>query len=201
MIYKKVAEFHRAFDILIADRPTLPDADTRALRMKLLDEEHKEILEADSRNHLVDIASELADLIYIACGTSVTYGIVPFAAQNTVLFTDPTFSRPLLPHEACRAYWRDRLNLAYAACIDAENTNDLGLIAHTLGDIITVAFNMASTHGLPLVSVFNAIHDANMKKLGPDGKPIRRADGKVIKPEGWQRADIASVLARFGYQA
>lgn len=33
---------------------------------------------------------------------------------------------------------------------------------------------------------FNIVHQSNMNKLGPDGKPIiRESDGKIMKPKGW----------------
>lgn len=35
--------------------------------------------------------------------------------------------------------------------------------------------------------LLDIVHSANMAKLGPDGKPIYRAeDGKVQKPDGWE---------------
>jgi predicted HAD superfamily Cof-like phosphohydrolase len=42
---------------------------------------------------------------------------------------------------------------------------------------------------------FEEVHGANMRKLGPDGKPIYREDGKVLKPEGWTGPDHAKILA------
>ncbi len=41
---------------------------------------------------------------------------------------------------------------------------------------------------------FNVVHDSNMAKLGPDGKPIVRADGKILKPLGWQPPNLSLVL-------
>jgi len=35
-----------------------------------------------------------------------------------------------------------------------------------------------------------------MSKLGRDGKPILRSDGKVVKSEQYSRPDIAAVLDR-----
>lgn len=37
---------------------------------------------------------------------------------------------------------------------------------------------------------FRAVHENNMTKAGPDGKFMKRADGKVIKPEGWKPPDL-----------
>jgi predicted HAD superfamily Cof-like phosphohydrolase len=32
-----------------------------------------------------------------------------------------------------------------------------------------------------LIEAFTRVHQSNMSKLGEDGKPVRRADGKVVK--------------------
>lgn len=36
---------------------------------------------------------------------------------------------------------------------------------------------------------YDEVHRSNMSKLGPDGKPIRRADGKALKGPGYTPAD------------
>lgn len=38
------------------------------------------------------------------------------------------------------------------------------------------------------------VHRSNMMKLGPNGKPIKRADGKVLKPEGWTPPNLKKIL-------
>ena len=46
-------------------------------------------------------------------------------------------------------------------------------------------------------AAFADVHRSNMAKLGPDGKPIRRADGKILKPEGWQPPNLKQFLKQF----
>jgi predicted HAD superfamily Cof-like phosphohydrolase len=46
-----------------------------------------------------------------------------------------------------------------------------------------------------LNEVFEEVHRSNMAKL-VDGKPLKRADGKVIKPEGWTPPDIEGVIKK-----
>lgn len=74
-MFKDVMDFHKAFGQKVGDKPELPDINERGLRMKLLKEEFEEYMEAEEENNLVEIADALADLIYIACGTAVSYGI------------------------------------------------------------------------------------------------------------------------------
>ena len=55
-----------------------------------------------------------------------------------------------------------------------------------LADLLYVTIGFAVTFGLPLVEVFERVHQSNMSKLGEDGKPIYREDGKVMKGPNYQ---------------
>ena len=44
----------------------------------------------------------------------------------------------------------------------------------------------AAAFGFDLDTAMDRIFESNMSKLGPDGKPIYRADGKVLKPESYK---------------
>ena len=74
-MFTDVRDFHQAFGQRIGDKPELPDENERKLRVKLLREEFREYLDGESFNDLVEVADALADIIYIACGTAVSYGI------------------------------------------------------------------------------------------------------------------------------
>ncbi len=72
-----VAEFHRVFDLPVA---TSPDAaavpeQVAALRQRLLDEEVGELAAAVAARDVLAVAHELADVVYVAYGTALTYGI------------------------------------------------------------------------------------------------------------------------------
>lgn len=82
--FEKLWEFHTAFNQKRETVPALPDADTRALRKRLLDEEFNEYLEGEANDDLVEIADALADIIYIAYGTGVSYGLPMDAIFNEV---------------------------------------------------------------------------------------------------------------------
>ena len=74
-MFTDVRNFQRAFGQLVGEKPELPDSKERTLRMKLLAEEMYEYTAAENDNDIVEIADALADIIYIACGTAVAYGI------------------------------------------------------------------------------------------------------------------------------
>ena len=72
---KLVREFHKEFDIHVAERPGVPDPKTTVLRERLIQEEFDELKEAMKAENLPGIAKELADLLYVVYGTAVSYGI------------------------------------------------------------------------------------------------------------------------------
>jgi predicted HAD superfamily Cof-like phosphohydrolase len=75
-----------------------------------------------------------------------------------------------------------------------EQQPNLAQMAHELADIHYVTFGADLAFGFPSERVFAEVHAANMRKAGPDGKVLRRADGKITKPVGWRPADVAKVL-------
>ena len=72
---RMVAEFHRAFDIVIGPSPSIPDAATCALRVNLIQEEFDELREALAQRDVEAVAKELADLLYVVYGTAVSCGL------------------------------------------------------------------------------------------------------------------------------
>lgn len=122
-MFNDVKEFQTAVGQHVGTKPEFPDPEERELRIRLLKEEYEEYIQGECKNDLENIAKELADIIYIVCGTAASYGI-------------------------------------------------------------------------PLNEVFTEVHRSNMTKL-VDGKPVRRADGKILKPDGWTPPNIKAILERF----
>jgi predicted HAD superfamily Cof-like phosphohydrolase len=64
----------------------------------------------------------------------------------------------------------------------AARAGDIVGVADGLADLVYVVVGSAVAHGLVRFNeIFDEVHRSNMSKLGSDGKPIRRADGKVLK--------------------
>jgi predicted HAD superfamily Cof-like phosphohydrolase len=78
--------------------------------------------------------------------------------------------------------------------IDAVNDSDIVALADALADIVYVAYGTAVTYGIDLDRVLHEVHRSNMSKLGKDGEPIFRADGKVVKSSQYRPPDVAGVL-------
>jgi len=70
---------------------------------------------------------------------------------------------------------------------EAARSGDLVEVLDALADIGYILAGTIINHGMQDIydDAFNEVHRSNMAKL-VDGKVIRRADGKVMKPEGWQ---------------
>ena len=76
----------------------------------------------------------------------------------------------------------------------AIDSGDLIEVADGLADLLYVVYGTAITFGIDLDAVVREVHRSNMTKLGPDGWPISREDGKVMKGPGFEVPRIAEVL-------
>ncbi len=77
------------------------------------------------------------------------------------------------------------------------NTNhpiDLSNVAKETADLLYVVYGTAASMGLPIDEVYSAVHTSNMSKLGDDGQPLRRGDGKVLKGPNYQPPIIDVIL-------
>jgi len=82
--------------------------------------------------------------------------------------------------------------------LEAANNNDLVEVADALGDMLYILCGTIIEHGMQdkIEEVFNEIQRSNMSKLGADGKPIYREDGKVLKGPNYFKPDIKSILEK-----
>lgn len=190
-MFQRVAAFHRAFGHPIADRPTLPDAGVRSLRIALLTEELREFDVAHAANDRVEMADALADICYIIAGTVVAYGVGP---QSQDLFESP-YDQYLPRDETYDGGMAQALNECFVYYETAEQNDDLVLIDLSLMTFITSVFGVAWRLNIPINAVFAEVHKSNMSKLMPDGSVLRRKDGKILKGPDYLPPDIAGVLA------
>lgn len=130
--FQKVKEFHRAFGVPSAEKPTEPTEELMDLRAKLISEEFTEFLDA---HYFLE------------------YG-------------DPV----------------------------SEFKPDLIEIADAIGDMLYVIYGTADQYGLDADAIFAEVHRSNMSKLGEDGKPIYREDGKVLKGPNFEEPKLRAVI-------
>ncbi|WP_179020453.1 nucleoside triphosphate pyrophosphohydrolase family protein [Winogradskyella forsetii] len=82
--------------------------------------------------------------------------------------------------------------------LEAANDNDLVEVADALGDMLYILCGTIIEHGMQhkIEEVFEEIQRSNMSKLGADGEPIYREDGKVLKGPNYFKPHIKEILER-----
>lgn len=129
----------------------------------------------------------------------------------------PVRTTPTMPSEAervlrCRLLLEETMEFIHAsgcvvritgaldgtltgAVIDSVGEPNLAAMAHENADVRVITHGNDLTMGSPS-EVYAEVMHANMSKLDDDGKPVLRADGKVMKGPNYRPPDVAGVLAR-----
>jgi predicted HAD superfamily Cof-like phosphohydrolase len=210
---KLVEEFHRTYGQPIRTEPIF-DIPERIMRVKLILEEASEYWEANKVNDLVEMADALADLVYVAAGAFLTHGL----AWKDSFGQDETTPAPLLqklhrqrggkvrPHPTLavmtRNYASKGLNdlaVSYQQAAMTEGT-DPDLLRQRLTSIVSACYFAAFSLGIDLDEILEEVQRSNMSKLGEDGKPIYREDGKVLKGPNFFVPNITAVLEAQGWK-
>ena len=82
--------------------------------------------------------------------------------------------------------------------LQAAQDEDLIEIGDALGDMLYILCGTIIAHGFQdkIESIFDEIQRSNMSKLGADGKPIYRKDGKVMKGPNYFKPDLKKILKK-----
>ena len=107
---------------------------------------------------------------------------------------DGTFPRPLTEdeYELRHSLMQEENNEYLEAC----DENSLVEIADALGDQLYILCGTILKHGMQHIieDVFDEIQASNMSKLGDDGKPVLREDGKILKGPGYFRPNLSKFI-------
>ncbi len=63
-----------------------------------------------------------------------------------------------------------------------------------LADLVYVCYQYAINMGWNLDEALNLVHLSNLSKLGEDGEPIYRDDGKVLKGPNYKPPDLSELV-------
>lgn len=77
---------------------------------------------------------------------------------------------------------------------EAIANDDLVEVADALTDLLYVVYGAGAAFGINLDACFHEVHSSNMSKLGEDGKPIYREDGKVMKGPNFREPALRDIL-------
>lgn len=80
--------------------------------------------------------------------------------------------------------------------LEAANNGDLVEVADALGDMLYILCGTIIEHGMQnkIEEIFDEIQRSNMSKLGENGQPIYREDGKVLKGPNYFKPNISKIL-------
>lgn len=108
--------------------------------------------------------------------------------------------KPIIPNdERCRLRFviqAEELDEFAVACV----SDDLTEVVDAVIDQLYILFGTALEFGLSvelLEECFDEVHRSNMSKLDGNGKPVRRADGKVIKGKNYSRPNLAPIIEKY----
>ena len=117
------------------------------------------------------------------CGTSLSDQAIEF--RDAFQISNSNLSREMQRHlideeyrEFCGAYSNEPYE------------NEL----KELADLVYVCFQYAENMEWDLEEAMHRVHKSNMSKLGLDGKPIRRVDGKVLKGPNYQPPNLIDLI-------
>lgn len=122
-------------------------------------------------------------------------GLVDSVAQFHETAGVPIQDAPELPGEDRRKLRRELLEEEFREYCEAESDDDLVEIADALGDMMVIIAGTALEYGIPINDVMAEIQRSNLAKF-PGGQVLRRSDGKILKPDGWEPPDVAGIISR-----
>lgn len=103
-------------------------------------------------------------------------------------------TKPELPSEEVQKLRYELINEELAELLDGMKNKNIVEIADALTDLLYVVYGAGHAYGIDLDRCFNEVHRSNMSKLGADGKPVYREDGKVMKGPAYSPPDLETIL-------
>ena len=104
-------------------------------------------------------------------------------------------TEPEFPDFSTRELRLELIREEYEELEEAIENRDIVEVADALTDLLYVIYGAGHAFGIDLDACYTEVHLSNMSKLGPEGKPMKREDGKVMKGPDFFEPDLESVLA------
>jgi len=109
-------------------------------------------------------------------------------------FGQDVHCEPIWPDFSTRELRLDLIQEEFEELQEAIDNNDMVEVADALTDLLYVVYGAGHAFGIDLDECFLEVHESNMSKLGPDGRAIRRDDGKILKSENFFAPDFSHIL-------
>lgn len=101
---------------------------------------------------------------------------------------------PTWPDFSTRELRLELISEEFSELCQAVEDRDMVEIADALTDILYVVYGAGHAFGIDLDECFSEVHRSNMSKLGDDGRPLHREDGKVMKGPNYFEPNLAAIL-------
>ena len=98
-----------------------------------------------------------------------------------------------------RSYQKNLIVEEFKEFLEAEgllfrkNNNIHAEALKELADLVYVCYQYAENMGWFLDEALDRVHVSNMSKLGEDGQPVYREDGKVLKGPNYKPPDLTDL--------
>ena len=213
-LFARFLEATREFNVSMGQPDNAPfSEDLMNLRLRLIEEEAKE-LDYELREAInqvretgkierptaMQIIKESADLVYVLAGTAATFGFryEPNEVEQIAGVSGSRMSWNVGEARASSLYFSaDRTRFFVQCAIEAgkyyviEKGREPYWLIEAIENATETIIEMADEIRFPLLDAFNAVHASNMSKLGDDGKPVYREDGKVMKGPNYHKPDMS----------
>ena len=104
--------------------------------------------------------------------------------------------KPTIPHEKIQVLRHNLIVEEVEELWKASTAGDIVEVADAITDILYVILGTACEYGLidKIEECWELVHSNNMKKVHPDGTVKRREDGKILKPDGFQKVELETLF-------
>ena len=116
------------------------------------------------------------------------------AGDFMTAFGQEVLTEPTLPSAHLAKLRLELIREEFEELTVATNAMDIVEIADALTDILYVVYGAGHAFGIDLDECYHEVHRSNMSKLGADGKPIYREDGKILKGPDYFHPNLKDIL-------
>ena len=109
-------------------------------------------------------------------------------------FGQDVLNEPEWPTFSTRELRLELIREEYEELEEAIENKDMIGVADALTDLLYVVYGAGHAFGIDLDTCFDEVHSSNMSKLGENGRPLYREDGKVLKGPNYFEPNISFVL-------
>ena len=206
-----VETFHLTYGHAVRATPHM-DIPERELRVALISEEVDELIEATRNSDFVEIVDAIADILYVTYGAALCHGInvdyrtgnIDHVSPSTQIYLTLKNEKTTLPDSPSLSSLTLAKGVppiinAFKNYEQASVEGNIATLSEALNSLIFSCYSLARRLGVNIDEIMEEVQASNMSKLGADGKPIYREDGKILKGPYFFSPRIPQILQKQGW--